>query len=67
MELFKNENDKINSFLGKKLGSDNIIMETSIMKSKLNQNQFTDLLKKVKNANYKLQSEEGNNSYLELP
>ena len=66
MELFKNENDRINSFLLKKLGSDNIIMETSIMKSKLNQNQFTDLLKKIKNGNYKLQSEEGNNSYLRI-
>lgn len=36
------------------------------MKSKLNQNQFTDLLKKIKNGNYKLQSEEGNNSYLRI-
>ena len=64
MELFNNEQEKINSLLQRKMGNDSVIMETMIYNDKLNQNQFTDVLKKIKSSDFVLQSQEGNNTHL---
>ena len=69
MELFKQENSKINLFLQRKLASSNNSMETNINSTsgnKLNHSQFTNILRKIKNSDFKYQSEEGNNTHLEI-
>ena len=67
MELFKQEKEKISKLLQWK--SDNGIMETTVntnFNEKLRQNQFTSILKKIKNSDFNLQSEEGNNTHLNI-
>ena len=69
MELFKNETDRIILFLQRKVSMDKGIMETTLNThygNKLNQNQFTSILKKIKNSEFKLNSTEGNNTYLNI-
>ena len=67
MELFKQEKEKISKLLQWK--SDNGIMETTVntnYNEKLSQSQFTSILKKIKNSDFNLQSEEGNNTHLNI-
>ena len=67
MELFKQEKEKISKLLQWK--SDNGIMETIVntnYNGKLSQSQFTSILKKIKNSDFNLQSEEGNNTHLNI-
>ena len=57
MELFKNETERIILFLQRKINMDNGVMETILRTNygnKLNQNQFTSILKKIKNSEFKL-------------
>ena len=67
MELFKQEKDKISLLLKKKKNLGNGNLETNIRSNynnDLNQNQFTNILKKVKKSKFQLQNIEGNNSHL---
>nr|QDY52457.1 mRNA capping enzyme [Mimiviridae sp. ChoanoV1] len=69
MDLFKQEQEKISKLLQRKNTSNNSVLESNIKSNSnknLNTTQFTNIIKKVKSSNFKLQNSENGNTCLTI-